>query len=71
MTARTRAVMVTQGRKETERLVLEADGVAAMCNEDGSVTFDLYRDHGSSLRIRISPEDVASQSHIFKRWGRQ
>jgi hypothetical protein len=71
MTARTHAVMVTYGRKETEKLVLEADSVAAMTNEDGSITIDLCRDHGSSLRIRINKSDAAANALVFKRWGRQ
>lgn len=74
MTDRTHAVMVTYGRKETEKLVLEADSVAAMTNEDGSIAIDLCtirKGNGSSLRIRINKSDAAANVLVFKRWGRQ
>jgi hypothetical protein len=74
MTEPSHAVMVTHWRsgRETEKTVIEANGVAGMVNEDGSITIDLFRDkERGTLRIRINKEDAAANSSIFKRWGKQ
>jgi hypothetical protein len=64
-------VLVKPGRRETETTLIEADGVSAMINEDGTISIELYCDDKRAKRvlIRICAEDCRSQSHVFKRWS--
>ena len=67
------AVLIKPGKRETETTLIDADGVSAMISDDGSIAIELYRDDKRANRVlvRISAEDAAAQSHVFKRWGRQ
>jgi hypothetical protein len=55
------------GRRSTKKLLLEADGVNAMCNPDGSITIECYNQQ-TSILLRLTPEDVRSQTHVLKKW---
>jgi hypothetical protein len=64
-------ILVKHGRRETEKLLLEGDGINVMQNEDGSVAIEVYSSRGQSIILRLSPEDTKAQAHIFKQWSRQ
>lgn len=57
------------GRRSTEKLLLEADGVNAMVNPDGSITIEVYN-RKESILLRLTADDVQSQSHILQEWSK-
>jgi hypothetical protein len=74
MTAtKTRAFIVNGGgQRETERLLLEAEGISFMVNDDGTIVIELYRadPRANRLLIRICPEDSAAQGPALRDWER-
>jgi len=60
-------LLAKHGRRSTEKLLLEADGISAMVNDDGSITIEAYNDK-ESIMLRLAPDDVKSQTHIFRQW---
>jgi hypothetical protein len=61
------AYMVKTGKREHEKVLLTADGVSCMVNEDGSIRIELYTDD-KRIGIHLSPDDAKSQVHVFRRW---
>ena len=51
-----------------EKLLLEAEGLAVMFNEDGSVVMEVFDKH-RRIGLRISPEDVKAHAPDFRRWS--
>ena len=60
-------VLTKHGGRETEKLLLTGDGCNAMVSEDGSVTIQIYTNE-KTISMRLSPDDVQSQKHIFRQW---
>lgn len=58
---------VSNGKRESEKLLLEADGLAFCNNADGSITLDLYGSK-QTVRVRISADDARSQRDPLRRW---
>ena len=62
-----RVLVVKHSGRSTEKLLLEADGINAMCSPDGSVTIEAYTDD-RSIVFRMTPEDAKAQAHVFRNW---
>lgn len=56
------------GRRESEKTLLEGDGLNAMMNLDGSITIEIYNQR-ESIILRMTAEDVKAQSHVLKEWA--
>jgi hypothetical protein len=58
------------GARGEGKRIIDADGIAVMINDDGSVVIDAYSNGGDAVRLHIDPEDAASQAHVFAAWSR-
>ena len=61
-------LLVKHGKRTSEKVILEADGISAMVNEDGTISIEVYTNRESIL-LRMSPDDTKAQSHIFRKWS--
>lgn len=70
-TTRATVSLVSHGARETERLLMEADGFALMRNADGSLTFDIYSDKKrNAYRIRVPYEECRIHRDAIRDWAR-
>ena len=58
------------GQRGEGKTILDAQGISAMFNDDGSVILEAYSAEGDAVRFTISHEDALSQSHVFASWSR-
>lgn len=63
--------LVKRGSKETETVLLEAEGLAVMRNADGSLVFELYPTsaRGNAYRFRVSADDAWNARDTLRKWA--